>query len=227
MRRLIGLYPRSWRDRYGDELTELIEEVRTDHSRANIAWDIFRGAITAHLTGRHGMRRFWSDPALRRGFYDGLLIAAFGAIIIVYSNVLAPPGANESDSDPEYRIQYLVLLAVLGTMFVAVGLRGRLRGTSPGAGVRAGVVAGVLLAVLVTLTFVAVNNIFLETVSQQHDKRLAFAASGWTSMRAYLTVTQLKSAVILVPLTALAGATAGLVGALLAPFWTRLRPRSH
>jgi hypothetical protein len=172
------------------------------------------------------VRRFWSDPALRRGFYDGLLIAAFSAVIIVYSNVIAPPGPNESDSDPEYLIQYVALLAVLGLMFVAVGVRGRLRGHSPAAGARSGAVAGALLGALVTLTFVIVNNIFLATVSQQHDKRLAFAASGWTSMRAYLTVTQLEGSAVLVPLTALAGAGAGLVGALLVSLWYRLRQRS-
>lgn len=68
----------------------------------------------------------------------------------------------------------------------------------PAAGAVGGGVAGVVIAVLVTLTLVVVNNAFLSIVSQQHDKRVAFAASGWTSMRAYLTVQQLLGGVFLV-----------------------------
>jgi hypothetical protein len=57
-------------------------------------------------------------------------------------------------------------------------------------------------------------------VSRQHDKRVAFAASGWTSMRAYLSVTQVKGALFLVPALAVVGAILGLVGA------TVFRPRT-
>jgi hypothetical protein len=66
---------------------------------------------------------------------------------------------------------------------------------------------------MITLTFLAVNNLFLDIVSRQHDKRVAFAASGWTSMRAYLTVTQLRGAVFLLPALAVVGAALGLLGA--------------
>jgi hypothetical protein len=57
-----------------------------------------------------------------------------------------------------------------------------------------------------------VNNLFLSIVSQQHDKRVAFAASGWTSMRAYLTVAQLRGGLFLVPVLAVVGAALGLLG---------------
>jgi hypothetical protein len=220
---LLRLYPRGWRARYGAEFAEFLDQVRGEQSRARVTWDILRGAVDAHLSGRYGMQRFWSDPALRRGVYDGLLIAAFAAVVIVVSNVVLPPDPSESDSDPEYVMQYLILLAVLGLMLVAVGVRGGRRTGSLAGGVRAGAVAGVLLALLVTLTFIVVNNLFLSVVSQQHDKRLNFAASGWSSMRAYLTVTQLESLVILLPVAAVAGAGAGLVGAAAARYLRRSR----
>jgi hypothetical protein len=225
MRWLLRLYPRGWRDRYGDELLELIDKLHVDQSRARMAWDVGRGAIDAHLTGRYGMRRLWSDPALRRGIFDGLLIAAFSAVIIVVTNVIIPPDPAIGDANVSNLVGYLALLCVIGLLFVAVGARGRQRAAGLAAGARAGAVAGTVLAVAVTLTFVVVNNLFLGTVSQQHDKRINFAASGWTSMRAYLTVEQLRSAVILVPVTAAAGAVAGLVGALLVQYWRRRRPQ--
>jgi hypothetical protein len=203
---------------------ELIDKIHSDQSRARMAWDVGRGAIDAHLTGRYGMRRLWSDPALRRGVLDGLLLAAFSAVIIMVTNVIIPPDPAASDADLSNVVGYLALIAVIGLLFVAVGARGRQRAAGLAAGARAGAVAGVVLAVAVTLTFVVVNNLFLGTVSQQHDKRINFAASGWTSMRAYLTVEQLRSAVLLVPITAAAGAVAGLVGALLLQYWRRRRP---
>lgn len=57
------------------------------------------------------------------------------------------------------------------------------------------------------------NNAFLSIVSRQHDKRVAFAASGWTSMRAYLTVEQLLGGMFLVVALGLVGAMLGLLGA--------------
>jgi SAM-dependent methyltransferase len=81
------------------------------------------------------------------------------------------------------------------------------------AGVKAGATAGAVLAAMITLTFLAVNNLFLDIVSRQHDKRVAFAASGWTSKRAYLTVNQLQGALFLIPALAFVGAVLGLLGA--------------
>lgn len=44
--RYVGLYPRSWRDRYGDELEEILERERLG-LRTRV--DLLRGAIDAHL----------------------------------------------------------------------------------------------------------------------------------------------------------------------------------
>ena len=65
---------------------------------------------------------------------------------------------------------------------------------------------------MTTLIFLAVNNIWLDIVSQQHDKRVAFANSGWHSMRAFLTVTQLQGGIFLVAVLTAVGAVLGLIG---------------
>lgn len=44
--RLLGLYPRRWRQRYGAEMTEILEHERLT---AQFAIDLVRGAIDAHL----------------------------------------------------------------------------------------------------------------------------------------------------------------------------------
>jgi hypothetical protein len=132
------------------------------------------------------MTRYFTDPALRRGLFDGLLVSG--------------------------------LIAVLAGLLVMIGARGQRRagpaaGTGLLAGVKAGATAGAVIAAMITLTFLAVNNLFLDIVSRQHDKRVAFAASGSTSMRAYLTVTQLRGALFLIPVLAVIGAVLGLLGA--------------
>jgi hypothetical protein len=159
--------------------------------------------------------RFFASPAVRRGLIDGLIVSGLFAVLVVLTNVVFPGSPEESDADPEYVLQYLITLAVLALLLIAIGVRGRARGTTIWDGVKAGAAAGAVIAILVTLTFLVVNNLFLDIVSRQHDKRVAFAASGWTSMREYLSVTQLEGGLVLTPVLAFVGGVLGLLGAAL------------
>jgi ethanolamine transporter EutH len=212
MRILLRLYPRRWRERYGEEFADLLESLSTRRTSARLVTDVCRGALDAHLRGGFGMRRMFGDPAVRVGASDGLAIAGLLAILVVLTNVVFPGGPDESDSDPEYVVQYLATVGTLAALLIAIGAHGVRRSASMAGAAKAGATAGAVVAVMVTLTFVVVNNLFLSIVSQQHDKRVAFAASGWTSMRAYLTVTQLQGGLFLVPVLALVGTILGLLG---------------
>jgi len=53
---LIRLYPRDWRDRYGDEFEAMLEEQPTNV--ASVA-DVVLGAVDAHLTARSPENRGW------------------------------------------------------------------------------------------------------------------------------------------------------------------------
>jgi hypothetical protein len=226
MTALIRLYPRRWRERYGAEFEQLIADL-ADRSGGRAGWrvalDVARGALDAHIQGRFGMRRLFAVPAVRRGVFDGVILSMLIAVDVVLTNVVFPPGPDESDSDPEYVWENLATFAVIALLLVAIGARaGRATLTTgatgarmprPAAGAVGGGVAGVVIAVLVTLTYVVMNNAFLSIVSQQHDKRVAFAASGWSSMRAYLTVEQLLGGVFLVVALGVVGGVLGLLGA--------------
>jgi hypothetical protein len=208
---LMRRYPRRWRDRYGEELAQLVVDLSPAQDRWRLALDVGRGAIDAHTYERLVMKRF--DAAWRRGIRDGLIIAGLIAVLVVFTNVIFPPGPDESDGDPEYLWQYLAALIVLAALLIAVGARARRQADGAISGVKAGAAAGVIIGAAVTVTFLVVNNLFLDIVSRQHDKRVAFAASGWTSMRAYLTVTQIAGGLFLVPALAVVGAVLGLIGA--------------
>ena len=155
------------------------------------------------------MRRFFSDAALRRGCYDGLVIAAVLAVVVVLTNVVFPPGPTESDDDPEYLWQILAAYLLMGAAFMLIGVRGARRSGTAGGGFRAGAAAGLIVACLGILEFLIVNNVFFSIVSQQHDKLVAFHASGATSMRAFVNRQLLAGAIFAIPAGTL---VAGLLG---------------
>ena len=60
MKRLIDLYPRRWRERYGSELDEFLSRRRPS---LRAAADLLRGAIDAHLHPELGWNRSLSAIA--------------------------------------------------------------------------------------------------------------------------------------------------------------------
>jgi hypothetical protein len=212
--RLIALYPRAWRDRYGEEFAAMVAALSADgpsrYGRLRLALDIIRGAFDAHLNRRSTM-----NPALRRGVLDGLLLAAVIATVLFLSNVVFPGGPNESDDDPEYLVQILAAYLLLAVAFVVIGVRARRRLDTDWAGALGGAAAGLVIAIGVLVATLVIDNAWLALVSQQHDKRVAFAGSGWTSMRAYLNVRTLFGAVFVLPVATIVGGVLGLVGGLI------------
>lgn len=70
---IVACYPRDWRERYGEELIELLERER--HS-PRVVFDLLRGALDAHLHPQVGQGR----PArLRRAAGVALLAAVLVA----------------------------------------------------------------------------------------------------------------------------------------------------
>lgn len=222
MSRLVRLYPRWWRDRYADEFGDLVATMRAERGRLGRLWlavDVARGAVDARLQRRPDMRTLMADTAVRRGVFAGLAISAAMAVVLVLSNVVFPSGPDESDSDPEYLVRLGVGYALLLVLFLAIGgFAGRWSG-SVLAGVKGGAAAGFVIALAVVLVTAAIDNAFLHIVSQQHDKRMAFAASGQSSMRAFLNLQMLTGLLVITPAATGVGAGLGALGAVL----TRLR----
>ena len=68
--RLLGLYPRAWRERYGEELCAQLEAQRP--LRIGVVADLVRGALDAHL---HPLRR--DNSTMRRSnMIDRRMVAA-------------------------------------------------------------------------------------------------------------------------------------------------------
>ena len=168
------------------------------------------------------MRRYLDDPAVRRGAYDGVVVAAALVVVVVWTNVLFPAGPNESDSDPEYVRQILAVYAALALLLVAIGAHGRPRAATAVDSIKAGAAAALVVAALTMATFLVVDNAFFDVVSQQHDKVVTFAASGWSSMRAWVNYQLLGGSLFVLPGATAFGAALGYLGGALR---AGLRPR--
>lgn len=104
-RRLLRLYPRSWRERYETEMTALLEITRPD-LRARL--DLVRGALDAHLSSAEGA------PG-RIGIAAALVAGAVWTVVAV-----ASLGAPAPPDWPGYLVETLPL-AVVGAGAVMVG----------------------------------------------------------------------------------------------------------
>src|SRR5262245_59959964 len=145
----------------------------------------------------------------RYGLYMGALFAPF----ILLSHVFP---TNRSDDESGG-----LILAVHLATFVYYGTAGFL-GVRKSLQARDGIWIGALTALvgtyLIVATFALLDNIFLETVSQQVDKIRGFALhqSQYVSMRSYINWSHLEAALFVVPIFGLIGAACGGFGGLLA-----------
>jgi hypothetical protein len=209
---LIGLYPRWWQARYRTEFAEMITMLVDTRRRdtLTLAASIAMGALDAQFT-RRSEAGVPSDAVLRRGAGEGLVVAAFIALEVFLTNVVFP--APPSHSDGEYPGEVIGTYLLIAVLLAVIGARGQRRTATRGAGAKAGAVAGCVIAAVVMATFLAVDNLFFGTISQQYDKVIAFAASGSPSMRAFINIGLLQGTLVMIPLLTTVGALFGHLGA--------------
>lgn len=142
MTRLIDLYPRAWRARYGDELRDLVTARPLDLASR---FDLFRGALDAH---RHpelldpGAAGPVGEGPVSRQRYADLVIARrlglgswLGAILWLGAWWISANGPMVGTGDEAYRDGSAGMLPLLGSMvLLSGGLVGhmiRLAGRAP------------------------------------------------------------------------------------------------
>jgi hypothetical protein len=131
MSRLLRLYPRAWRGRYGAELASILEaRPATFMDRV----DLIRGAVDAHLhpelVARNGEARQARDPA-SGSVLSGLLIVLGSALWLVGVTTIAiqPLGFGDRESDalgPFVAIAGLLYAGAILRLVWSGGIRGRI-----------------------------------------------------------------------------------------------------
>jgi hypothetical protein len=205
---LIRLYPRRWRERYGVELEQLVQDLRPSSSKVAIAIDLAKGALAAHLEQRPHVQ-----TSNRNAIKRGVLLAGFtwlgvSAEILLTDVVFA----TRTDNDGIFLVvpSYLGIFAVL---FLTGALAAR-HGASRTGQVAAGLIAGALIGALSVVTLAVVDNVWLDIVSQKQTKIDGFASSGAASMRQYINHGLIGPAVFFTTVLGALGAVLGAVGGL-------------
>jgi hypothetical protein len=137
MKRLIRLaaklYPRNWRDRYGEEFAALLDDI---HPAGRVAFDVLTGATLMQI------RRF-------RRAATGVSVALPLVLILSWWAGRRPfitPGTHQvfrMDSTPGALLEFLVLLVLAATGVTVLARAGR------GALLFAGIAAGYLASIMV------------------------------------------------------------------------------
>jgi hypothetical protein len=202
---LIRLYPAWWRRRYGAELEQLVYDMRPSTSWLALATDLILGAVEAHI--QQGLDMQTTD---RKAIMRGVLIAGIVwvglSVEVVLSNVVFP---SKSDNDTvSVLVSYLCVFAAL---FLTGALAAKADASRKGQ-VLAGLIAGAMIGALTITTFAVVDNVWLDTVSQQQTKIDGFAHSGAASMRDYINNGLIGGAVFLTVALGVFGAALSLLG---------------
>jgi hypothetical protein len=195
-----GPVPRAWFEALRGEL-EVLEE-----GPAQLLWALGGLSLLSSARRRTMTRTWYSWPALLRSSSFGLALSAVLVIGILWSNVIVPSHESDDEYTAWYVVFYIGLLgyfAVAG--MVAGGTRNRLASSA-----WAGALTAVLVLVIVTVTFIVIDNLFLDVVMQQPDKANGFRHSGLTSPRDYVNQGNLALFPLL-PIFGAFGALGGLI----------------
>lgn len=216
MKALLRLYPQWWRDRYGTEMAALLDDL-PPRSRVRTALDLMKGAVDAQfaLAEETVMSR-----SLRMSVLVALAVWVAVSVDIVLTNVVFP--SKTDDDGFEVLFVYLAIFAILGTVGYLAARRGvDLRGAAI-----CGAVAGAVIGFLSIGTFLVVDNVWLDIVSQQQAKIQALANAGGGSMRAFINHSLLPALLIMPAIIGGFGAVLAAGGAAIATVSGQRRERA-
>jgi len=214
--RLLRLYPRRYRQRYGIPLRDtLLDQYRALPRAARVArryWlrqalDTAANALPLHLadlaTG--------AGPVAPHPVRAGALVGALAALCLALGAALyelpASPLARLGEVPADALcLAFLLLICAGGGWWAARGRRALARG------VAAGAVAGGLAGLGTGLAYLALDQLRLAAVMGRPERLAAFAHSGFASPRAYLLVGALVATVALALAGLIVGAFLGGVG---------------
>jgi len=143
-------------------------------------------------------------------FRLGLLLGALLSAAIVATNVIWPSfaGHPSPDNDLSESIGWAVVIALVGGAGYS-----RVRSTSTlrEAAIAGGAISFIAFGIAM-ITFLVIDNLFVEIVSQQPEKIWLFQHSGFPDMRSYLNHTNLRAFWTALPAITVFGAICGIIG---------------
>jgi hypothetical protein len=140
----------------------------------------------------------------------GLTLGIVMSVAVIITNVVFP----NQESDSEYGLLYAIVYLGLFALFGVGGYLASKRTQSLQSGAAGGAVTALLSIGLTMLTFIIIDNLFLDIVSQQPDKIWGFQhQQTFQTMREYVNDGLLRGVVFVLPVMTLLGALLGTIGA--------------
>lgn len=209
-RLVLALYPGRFRREYGAEMQHTFREMLNDEQiGGGRVWLRVLADVPGSVLAEHRASFQAGEGGIKPSAY-GLLLGSLLCVAIVVTNVVYPQfnyfGMNEN-------IAMLLSVAALLAFFAATGFLVSRRTGRILVGTRVGALTALISMGIAMLTFVAVDNLFLEIVSKQPDKLWGLQHSHFTSMRAYINVSHLRGLALVLPLFVLIGAGCSTIGA--------------
>ncbi len=209
--RLVALYPRCHRQRYGaplrDTFLDLYRSLPQPQRRSLRFWLAQAGDVlinSVHLHAYFFLSVKEAPPntlAIRAGTTLGVgtgVCFTLGAFLYNLTPLLS--GLGESVGNLACLL--LLLLACAGSGFWTA------RHTlTVGQGIKAGMLTGGIIACLTGIAYLLLDTLFFGVTSQRPEKQAAFAHSHFADIRSYLLVTDLNATLVLT----LCGLAAGLL----------------
>ena len=219
VKNLIRLYPARWRQRYGAEMAQLLDDLAplSRGARFRIAFDVLLGALDARLS-----RDFHTGT----GAVRAIGLAAGAAVIgwlpvgaLIYLATVVFPSNN--DTTPWFPAGFLYLMVA----FPVIGAVASRACARPWSWPLAGGVAGIVMTALVSATFAWVDNAFFGVVSKQQIE--GFRSSGMTSIHAFIDLALERQILGSTIMLTVIGVLMGTIGAICAAERRQDRPQTN
>ena len=209
--RLIRLYPARWRERYGTEMTRLLEDL-TPLSRGaqlRIGLDLLRGAADARLSG--GFHRP-GGAARAIGVASGATVLGWLPVgALIFLTTVTFPSRFDGIAVVSGFFYLMGLFLAIGAIASRACARPR-----PGTWLAACTASGTLMAVLFSATYAVIDNAYLGIVSRDPETIAAFRASGMTSMRDFINVSLEHQVIVGFVVCIVIAVLMGMIGAVCA-----------
>lgn len=223
---VLCLYPKAHRQTFGPLMLQAFRDSYNDvkTTEGHVGVRFWMGVIEDELRSivRERVSALRGGVDMRSYIY-GLVLGLFLMVNIVWTTVLFPT----FESDDEYTGTYLLIYGLVFLFFVVSGLLASRKSKRIEDGLRVGAITALITIVIVTLTFLVVDNVFLDIVSKQPDKIYGFAHSGFSTMRDYINSGFLRGLFTVIPAFGVIGAVCGAIGASVWKFIIRTTPTAE
>lgn len=203
---LLKLYPTSYQRRFSNEMLQTFSDQYKEEKNDAYFWLRTISDELKNITNQQ-FQTVKEGELFMQKYSFGLTVLGVMIIAIILTNIVFPN--NASDDYPAVGLMYL-------SYFLSFGVTGFLsvkKKDSIIKGAKSGAILGLIVMVTMTITYLIIDNMFLDIVSKQPDKIMAFRTSGYHSMRESINFGLLKGLLFGSVVGSIFGGIFGSIGA--------------